>query len=80
MKVVRRVMPGTHLRSFSQEGFDLAAGDLAAHGVQDVVVDVLQRHVDVFHDVPAIGEGLDHVVGEAAGVGVHEAEPGGDSG
>ncbi len=67
---------GDPLAEFLEEGFDLVAGDLAAHGVEDLVVDVLEGHVDVFDEVAAVGEGADHVVGEAAGVGVHEAEPG----
>ena len=52
--------PGAEL---VQEGFDLLARNFAAHGMQDVVVDVLQRHVDVLHDVTAVGERFDHFVG-----------------
>ena len=42
---------------------------------QQLVVDVLQRHVDVLHDASAVGDRLDHLVGEARRVRVHQPQP-----
>ncbi len=66
---------GDPFAELAEEGFDLIARHLAAHGVEDLIVDMLQRHVDVFHDVAAIGERFDHVIGEATRVSIHQPQP-----
>ncbi len=47
----------------------------SAHLFQEMIVYVLDRHVDVVEDFFAFGDGLDEVVVDAGGVEVHQANP-----
>ena len=70
--------PDRHARDLPQlaeERLDLLAGDPAFHDVQQPVVHVLERHVDVLHDPVAPADRVDHLVGEARRVGVHQPKP-----
>ena len=54
---------------------DVLARGLAAHPGQHVVVDVLERHVDIPGDLRAFGNGPDQLVGPVGRVGVEQADP-----
>ncbi len=68
-----------HPRDALAQAFDEVAlvlrADIAAHGAQHVVARVLERDIDVLEDVGERRDGVDHLVGEGGGVGVHEAHP-----
>ena len=66
---------GDPVAEFLEKGFSLLAGDFAAHGEEDFIVDVLEGHVDVLDHVAALGKRFDHFIREAGGIGVHEADP-----
>ena len=63
------------LAEFVQQVFLLCAGDVAAHGLEHAVGDVLERNVDVLDDVGQRCDGVDHRIGEVGGIDVHEAHP-----
>ncbi len=49
------------------EVFDVLARGFAAHEVQHVAMDVLERHVDIARHLGVPGDGLDQVVAPVAG-------------
>ena len=75
MNVVRIAMPGTQSRSFCSSVSICFAGHPPLHLRQQLVVDVLERHVDVLHDAIAVGDRADHLVGEAGRIRVHQPQP-----
>ena len=58
-----------------QQRLDLLPRHPPPHRREDHVVDVLKRHVDVFHHAVTLGDRADHLIGEAGRIGVHEAQP-----
>jgi hypothetical protein len=54
---------------------DVLAAGLAAHAGEQIVVDVLQRHVHVARDLLARGDSGDQLVGPVRRVRVEQADP-----
>ncbi len=67
--------PRNPFPQFLEQRLNLPPCHAPPHPREDVVIDVLQRHVDVFHDARALRDRLDHLIREAARVGIHQPQP-----
>ena len=54
---------------------DVIAGGHAFHRNKHTVGNVLQRDIDVFRDLVALGDGFDQFIAPMRGVGVEESDP-----
>ena len=59
----------------AEQFFRLSTVHLALHAAQHAIVDVLQRQVQVGHDLPRLGQCVDELVREVDRVGVKDADP-----
>ena len=59
----------------AQEIADVIAGSHAFHGGEHAVGNVLERDIDVFRDLIALGDRGDELVRPMGGVGVEQAHP-----
>ena len=75
MNVVRSARFGIACRSRPSRSSVSRAVDAPLHPAEHAVVDVLQRHVEIRHDLLGVGQRLDQLVGEVDRVGVEDADP-----
>ncbi len=59
----------------AQQVADVIAGGHALHGGQHPIGNVLERDIDVFRDLVALGDRFDQLVRPMGGVGVEQAHP-----
>ena len=58
-----------------EQGYRVAARGVAAHTAEDVVIDMLERDVEVFAHIVVLAHYAEQVQGEGVGIGVVQAYP-----
>ena len=58
-----------------QQRLNFLTRDPAAHLREDLIIDVLQWHIDIRHHARAIRDGFDHLIRKTTRVGVHQTQP-----
>ncbi len=75
MNVVRSTSPGIVALSRLDDRFALRTGMAAIHELEQAVVDVLKRHVEIGNDLASMAQHSIKLVAEELGIAVKDADP-----